>query len=83
IFCPESLDRLIRDAGLDVVRIESFANRYALRYWMRLMPLPLGLKSQLARLFAATGLDRKLVSLPVGNLLSVARKARPAAVSSA
>jgi SAM-dependent methyltransferase len=76
IFCPESLERLVSGSKLDIVRIESFANRYALRYWLRLMPLPRGLKAQLGRLFSATGVERQLISLRVGNLLTVARKPR-------
>ena len=37
---PRSLRGLLERAGFDDIEIRPFANRYPLRYWMRLAPLP-------------------------------------------
>ena len=48
LFCRASLDRLLRDAGLPTQQTHVLVNRYPLRYWLRLMPLPEGLKRSVA-----------------------------------
>ena len=49
-------------------------NRYPLRYWLRLTPLPAGVRRTIAGLLGRTGLDRIKLGVSVGNLLSVGRK---------
>ncbi len=74
IFCEASLNRLLTDAGLRVAGIESFSNRYPISYWLRLAPLPAGLKALAIRALSAIGTGKIGVSINVGNLLSVGRK---------
>lgn len=74
LFCPASLRRLLAEAGFADVRIAAIRNAYPLRYWMRLLPLPRGIKAACIAGADAAGLGRFRISLDVGNLLTVARK---------
>jgi SAM-dependent methyltransferase len=74
LFCRPSLDRLQRDAGLQTQKISAIVNRYPLRYWLRLTPLPGGLKRAMDRLLAVTSLDRVRIGVNVGNLLAIGHK---------
>jgi len=74
IFCPASLDRLLRDAGLPPREIRAFSNRYPLRYWLRLTPLPAGVKRAIAAALGLVHLDRIRLSANVGNLIAIGRK---------
>lgn len=71
LFSPASLKLLLERAGFVRVRAWSIVNRYPVRYWVRMLPLP-DRWTELAR----AGLDRAglgsvPVSLPVGNLAAV------------
>jgi SAM-dependent methyltransferase len=74
LFCRPSLDRLLRDAGLLPREVRTLSNRYPLRYWLRLTPLPGGIKHALARLLSLAALDRVRLGVNVGNLLAVGHK---------
>jgi SAM-dependent methyltransferase len=74
LFCPASLRRLLGEAGFGEIAIGAIRNRYPLRYWLRLLPLPGALKPAGLAAVEALGLGRRSVGLDVGNLLSVARK---------
>lgn len=74
LFCRASLDRLLRDAGLPPLAMRSLVNRYPLRYWLRLTPLPGGLKRAVAAVLGVTRLDRIRLGVDVGNLLAIGRK---------
>ncbi len=74
LFCPASLARLFQTSGLQPVATGKLRNRYHLRYWLRLAPLPSTLKSTIARLLVALGLDRTTLALNVGNLMAIARR---------
>lgn len=60
LFSPSSLRTLIELAGLGDVQVRHITNRYSLRYWLRLAPLP---TASLQRMRVA----RVPVRLPVGN----------------
>lgn len=74
LFCPESLRRLLTDAGFSDPTIAAIRNAYPLRYWMRLMPLPGAIKAACIAGADAVGLGGLRIALNVGNLLTVARK---------
>lgn len=74
LFCPASLRRLLGDAGFAVERIAPFVNRYPLRYWLRLTPLPGPAKAAALGALGALGLAGARLGANVGNLLSVGRK---------
>jgi SAM-dependent methyltransferase len=74
LFCRPSLGRLLSSAGLEVVGIRSISNRYPLRYWLRLAPLPTKLKSAAMKALSACGAADLCVKVNVGNLMSLGRK---------
>ena len=73
LFSPKSREQLFRKAGLEPLSIKSFSNRYPLRYWVRLLPLPVSIKRRLLKSTEKTGLSGLSLTLPVGNLFGVAR----------
>jgi SAM-dependent methyltransferase len=74
LFCRPSLDRLLSDAGLPLRDITALVNRYPLRYWLRLTPLPGGVKRAVAGLLGLAGLGRVRLGVNVGNLFAIGRK---------
>lgn len=74
LFCRASLERLLREAALPPETISPLANRYPLRYWLRLTPLPAPLKHVVARVLGFGGIDSVRLGVNVGNLLSIGRK---------
>lgn len=74
LFSPRSMTELLRRCGFTDIRVVHFANRYPLRYWMTVGPLPAGLKRRLVDALGRTWLGRVPLSLPVGNMAAVAYK---------
>ena len=44
LFNPGSMDALLKKAGFENIKVIPICNRYPLRYWLRLTPLPPSLK---------------------------------------
>jgi SAM-dependent methyltransferase len=72
LFSPPAVARLFEAAGLQRASIASFRNRYALRYWARLLPLPAGMRRGLDAALRVTGLAGAKVGANVGNLFCFA-----------
>lgn len=72
LFCPVTLRRLLESAGFSDVRLLRVTNRYPLRYWVRLLPLPQVLKAAALKMVGRTGLGSFPVVLPAGNIAGVA-----------
>lgn len=70
LFSPRSVRALLERNGFEGIHVDSFRNRYALRYWMRLLPLPPGAKAGLIRTLALAGLADRKVAANVGNMVS-------------
>jgi SAM-dependent methyltransferase len=70
LFSPRSVTELLRFAGLEDVHQRRIRNRYPLRYWMRLAPLPDRQQGWLASALERTGLGARPLTLPVGNLFA-------------
>jgi SAM-dependent methyltransferase len=70
LFSRHSIKELLCRAGFKKVNVGSFANRYSLRYWMRLAPLPPSLKDIFARLFELPWIREKKLSMNVGNMVA-------------
>jgi SAM-dependent methyltransferase len=68
LFSPASLATLLRRAGFADGRVWKFTNRYPLRYWIRLLPLPARAKRAFLGIADGAGLGRIPVSLPAGNI---------------
>lgn len=71
IFSAASIQTLLRRTGLTGVSAKPFNNRYAVRYWLRLAPLPTGLKAGVTDILRVTGLERLKLSANVGNTMAV------------
>jgi SAM-dependent methyltransferase len=75
LFSPTSVRRLLVGAGLVDVGHKAIRNRYPLRYWIRLSPLPRRVGDSADRLLAWGRIGDRGITLPVGNLLAWGRKA--------
>lgn len=69
LFCPRTARRLLEQSGYERVRVQTLWNRYPLRYWLRLMPLPKGVKRGLLRTVSQSPVGGLMVSVPAGNLI--------------
>lgn len=74
LFSPQSVTRLLRDAGLVDVGRRAISNRYPLRYWIRLLPLPRRAGELAQRALARIGAADRPVTIGVGNLLAWGRQ---------
>lgn len=74
LFSPKSARYLLDKNGFTDVRVTSIVNRYPLRYWLRLLPLPQGLKHSLIATLDRMGLGNVSLPVPVGNLAVVGFK---------
>jgi len=74
LFSARSIANLFTRCGYTNVQARPFANRYALRYWMRLAPLPASIKNPAQRFIESTGLDRLKISANVGNTVAFGYK---------
>lgn len=74
LFSKRSVRHLFESVGYAGVTVNAFVNTYSLRYWMRLTPLPRGIKSAASSLMASVGLDNVKLGMNVGNLVSTGFK---------
>ena len=70
LFSPCSVEALLRAAGLDDVHQRRIRNRYPVRYWVRLLPLPERPQAALSAALERSGVAARPLTLPVGNLLA-------------
>lgn len=70
LFSKTSIAYLYQESGFNRVRSQRFANKYSLRYWARLLPIPRKLKSSLGSFLAASAIGRRKISLNVGNTIA-------------
>jgi SAM-dependent methyltransferase len=70
LFSRPSMNELMERSGFERLRLRHIVNRYPLRYWMRLAPLPTSLKER-AR---ASRLGSLPLPLPVGNMVAIGFK---------
>lgn len=76
LFSRESLRALLARAGYERVQVHSLVNRYPLRYWARLFPLPRGLKTRLLAGLATGSLGGLMLPMAAGNLVAWGFKPR-------
>ncbi len=74
LFSPSSLSFLLGKSGFTSIQSHALRNRYPLRYWLRLLPLPHAIKDMLEKGVQRLGIDRVPLTIPVGNMLTLARK---------
>jgi SAM-dependent methyltransferase len=71
LFSKQSARHLLEQTGFSDVRVETVVNRYPLRYWLRLLPLPMALKQRSIALCDRLGLGSLVLPMPAGNLAVV------------
>ena len=74
LFSPRSVDELLRRAGLRDVTHRTIRNRYPVRYWARLLPLPERPQALLAGFLERSGIGSRPLALGVGNLIAWGRR---------
>ncbi len=70
LFSPRSVGELLTRAGLREVVHRPIRNRYPVRYWARLTPLPERVQAAVNGALERTGIAGRPLTLPVGNLLA-------------
>lgn len=70
LFSAASSRRLLQHNGYEAVDGASFRNSYRPSYWLRLVPIPDGLKAPITRLLRGSRLDQRRLSANVGNFMS-------------
>jgi SAM-dependent methyltransferase len=70
LFSPRSVEELLRRAGLVGVGNRPIRNRYPVRYWARLTPLPERIGVVVNGALERSGIAGRPLTLPVGNLLA-------------
>jgi SAM-dependent methyltransferase len=70
LFSPRSIRYLLEHNSFESIAVNSFQNRYALRYWMRLLPFGVGFKQNAIKSLDAIGMADMKLSFNVGNMLS-------------
>ena len=69
LFCPATAKQLLDRAGFRDVRVLSLWNRYPVSYWIKLLPVPSGVKRSLCGPWSESGVGRIPLALPAGNLI--------------
>lgn len=75
LFSRASLRLLLQRSGYSQIRLSPVTNRYPLRYWIRLLPLPARPKAALLRRLARGTLGSRGLCLRVGNVAAVGFRA--------
>jgi SAM-dependent methyltransferase len=75
LFSKASARRMMSEAGYERVRVRAFVNRYPLHYWMKLLPLPVGVKRGLMRAARAVWIGHVPIPLPAGNMAVIGFRA--------
>ncbi len=70
LFSGRSICALFQAAGFQETSSRPFYNRYSLRYWLKLAPLPPGLKKMVDSICTAAGHGNIQVKLNVGNTMT-------------
>ncbi|HJV09640.1 MAG TPA: methyltransferase domain-containing protein, partial [Acidimicrobiales bacterium] len=78
LFSPRSLRGLLERAGFTAVRQQSIVNRYPLRYWLRLLPLPSKVGNGVVKALGPR-LSSAAVPIPAGNMAAIGFKPSGAA----
>jgi SAM-dependent methyltransferase len=73
LFSPRSVDELLRGGGLRDIGHRTIRNRYPIRYWARLLPLPERPRALVEGALGRSGLGARPVSFNVGNMLAWGR----------
>jgi SAM-dependent methyltransferase len=74
LFSKRTLRRLLEQSGFEVLGVIDVKNSYPVNYWLKMFPMPNGLKSVLGGLLKPIGLGSLPLPLKAGNIAIVARR---------
>jgi SAM-dependent methyltransferase len=74
LFCQSTGRRLLSEAGLRNIIVSTIWNRYPVRYWVKLLPLPGGVKGSLLRRLHESVIGKVPLAVPAGNLICIGFK---------
>lgn len=74
LFSDRSVRHLFTSVGYTDVTVKTFVNTYPLKYWIRLAPLPRGLKQFVSGLLASLGAGHAKLGINVGNIITTGFK---------
>ena len=77
LFSTKSARQLLERAGFDGIDLRTVRNRYPLRYWLKLFPLPTRVKGPVLRAVDKVRLGSIPIEIPAGNLAAIGYKKRP------
>ena len=77
LFSPRSIRELLRRGGFEDIRVAGVKNRYPLRYWLKLAPLPVALKRSLLKNLERSRIGSIPISFRPGNLVASAWRRAP------
>jgi len=72
LFSPRSIRELLRRGGFEDIRVAGVTNRYPLRYWLKIAPLPTALKRSLLKALEHSRIGSIPISFRPGNLVASA-----------
>jgi len=76
LYSPDTMRKLFTGAGFEVISVSPVRNTYSISYLTHLVPLPRRLKQQLIPRLRSTYIGKRQITVPLGNLQLIARKAR-------
>lgn len=74
LFSEQALQRLLQEHGFTHIKVLGITNRYPLRYWLRLTPLPSKMKAALTSLLEFLRIADIHMPMRVGNMLGIGIK---------
>ena len=74
LFSKNSISELFERCEFEDILVSPFKNRYSLKYWIRLTPVPVTLKRAILKIVKYVGLDNVKLQVNVSNLISAGFK---------
>ena len=74
LYNPNAVNILLKNAGFENIKVKPICNRYPLKYWLRLTPLPKNIKSVIDLAFKKLSLSDVTMPMRVGNILAIGIK---------
>jgi SAM-dependent methyltransferase len=74
LFSPRSAQFILEQTGFKQVEVKPLFNSYPIHYWLKMLPLPRGIKTALVEWLKGTWIGRLNVPLPAGNMAVIGFK---------
>jgi SAM-dependent methyltransferase/rubredoxin len=74
LFNPSSVNTLLQKVGFENINVKPICNRYPLKYWLRLTPLPRNVKGAIDNVLKMISLSDIPLAMRVGNIMAIGVK---------